>query len=342
MRTLLVILLVAFVLLLTGCGIVAIDVSYTPSGAHPYAMNGSPKVNLQVKDVREKKVFFRTVLGDNPDSGKIGVLRLARPPAETFEEGFIETLQAAGCQVREDTDIIYEVEIKRFLAIDMQKSPHFLDSDIMLEVVVKRSEVLFAKKTIFEKDKEKQVFGQVWQDTVPPLLTRSLSRAIEQAAWDPDIIAAIEQANDLATTAADVLTRKQLAPPKPPMRSPTLSRSAPTTPKIPTTSFDRSSQSPFQSRYVRGLGPPEVFIKNQSSKNISINLTGPEEYSFILPPNDSIKKTIIAGSYSYRASAIGVQGCSGVETFDKDHRYTWTFMIVSYPITLPNIRIPTR
>jgi hypothetical protein len=314
MRALLVILLGAFALLLTGCGIVAIDVRYTPSGARHYAISGSPKVNLQVKDMRNKKVFFRTVLGDNPDSGESGVLRLTRPPVETFEEGFIETLQAAGCQVREDTDIIYEVVIKRFLAIDMQESPNFLDSDIMLEVFVKRSDVVFASKAIFEKDKEKQVFGQVWQDTVPPLLTRSLSRAIEQTAWDPDIIAAIEQANGCATTTADILARKQLAPPKPPIRSPTLSRSAPTATKSSTTSVGRSSKSPFQSRYVRGLGPPEVFVKNQSDKNISINLTGLEEYSFTLPPDDSIKKTVAAGSYSYSASAIGVQGCSGVQT----------------------------
>lgn len=338
MRTLLAILLGTVVLALTGCGIAAIDVRYTPSGAHHYAASGNPKVDLQIKDTREKKVFFRTVLGDNADSGENGVLRLVRPPSEVFEEGFIEALQAAGCQLREDTDIVYEVEIKRFLAIDMQKSPHFLDSDIVLEVLVKRSEEVLAKKTIFERDTEKQVFGQVWQDTVPPLMTRSLSHAIEEAAWDPDIIAAIEQANGLDTTAGDVIARKQVAPPKPlpiPPSTPTTSRSSATT-------FDRSGQSPFRARYVRGLGPPEVLIKNRSHKSITVSLSGPGEYSFTLPPNDSIKKTVTAGKYSYRASAIGVQGCSGLETFDRDHRYTWTFMIVSYPTTLPNIRIPAR
>lgn len=340
MATLRAVLLLIAVLYLTGCGIIAVDVRYTPSGSQHYIALGTPKVNLKVKDTREKKVFLRTVLGDNFDNGENGMLRLLRPPEEVFEEGFIEALQAAGCQLREDTDIVYEVDIKRFLAIDMQKSPNFLDSDIMLDILVKRSEEVLARKTIFERDTEKEFFGQAWQDTVPPLLTRSLSRAIEKAAWDPNIIAALERANDLNTTAADVLARKQVEPPKttpiPPKDTPA------TTASSTTTSSDRSSPSPFQARYIRNLGPPEVLIKNQSHKSITINLTGPEEHSFTLPPNDSIKKTVTAGTYSYSASAIGVQGCSGKETFNKDYQYTWTFMIVSYPTKLPNIRFPTR
>jgi hypothetical protein len=337
MKTLLVVLLPIAVFSLTGCGLIPIDVRYTPSGAQHYVAQGTPKVNLKVKDTREKKVFFRTVLGDNFDNGENGIYHLLRPPVEVFEEGFVEALQSAGCQLREDTDIVYEVDIKRFLAIDMQKSPNFLDSDIMLDVFIKRSDEVFIRKTIFERDSEKEVFGQVWQDIIPPLLTRSLSRAIEKAAWDPNIIAALEQASGLGTTAADVLARKKVEPPK----------TTPTPPKETKTATARStttsrSRSPFQARYVRNLGPPEVLIKNQSHKSISIDLTGPEEHSFTLSPNDSIKKTITAGTYLYSASAIGVQGCSGKETFNRDYRYTWTFTIVSYPTTFPNIRYPIR
>ena len=221
----------------TGCGIVPIDVRYVPSGNKKSVAISHPKVNLQIKDAREKKVFFRTVLGDNGDNGENGILKLTRTPNEVFNEGFTEALQVAGCQVRKDTDIVYEVGIQRFLAIDMQKSPHFLDSDIMLEILVKHSEQVLARKIIFERDTEKQVFGQVWQDTVPPLLSRSLSHAIEKAVWEPSIIAAIEQANGSDTMPSDVSTRLQAAASTP---SPNVRKSKPASYTSLNTTYDKN------------------------------------------------------------------------------------------------------
>jgi hypothetical protein len=150
----------------------------------------------------------------------------------------------------------------------------------------------------------------------------------------------------LNTTMADILARLRVSPqttpytpPKPVAKSEKATLSQTNNAYNPPTSQNRSS--PFQSLYVRGLGPPEVQIQNQSNKIISISLDGPAKYSLNLSPQESVKKVLKSGTYSYNASAIGVIPTSGTETFMTDYRYMWTFMIVSYP-SIPNIRIPSR
>ena len=176
---------------ITGCGIAPVSVRYKSTGFNERIVAGAPKVKLQVEDAREKKDLFRTVLGENDDEGKNGILRLITPPKEVFKEGFTQALQLAGYSLREDAELVYEVRIKRFLVIDRENSFGDLDSDIMLEVLIKRSEKVLAGKTIFERDTEKMTFFQVWQDVIPPLLNRSLSNAIEKAIQDRDLIAAL-------------------------------------------------------------------------------------------------------------------------------------------------------
>jgi TPR repeat protein len=195
-----------------------------PTGAGQRIVTGAPVVKLQVEDVRKKKVFFRTILGENDDEGKSGILRLITPPKEVFKEGFTQALQAAGYQLREDTDLVYEVRINRFLAIDRENAIDLLDSDIMLEVLIKRSERVLARKTIFVRDTKKTTFGQVWQDTVPPLLNRSLSRAIEKAIQDKDLIGALGTDMTIVAKTPDkvnnALPGKQYSlPQKPPVDS---------------------------------------------------------------------------------------------------------------------------
>jgi len=186
------ILLLLFYLFLTGCGMVPISAQYKRYRIIRPVYTSKPRVNLQVSDIREKKVFFRTALGDTTDSGGGGVLRLSRKPREIFEEGFTEALQSAGCELRSDADIIYEVGIKRFLAMDESGTSNFIRSDIVLDVRIKQKDGVLAQKTIFVKDKEHQGFMQVWQDVVPPLLSRSVTDAIESAVLDPELIAAID------------------------------------------------------------------------------------------------------------------------------------------------------
>jgi uncharacterized lipoprotein YajG len=204
------------ILFSTGCGIAPISVRYTPTGSNQRIVINTP-VKLQVEDSRDKKVFFRTVLGDNDDQGKNGVLRLITPPIDVFQEGFTQALQSAGYSLKENADVVYEVRIKRFLANDPQESPHFLESDIVLDVLVKRSEKVLARKTIFERDTEKMTFGQVWQYVIPPLLNRSLSRAIENAVQDNDLIAALGANRAIAGNAS---YQQVVSSPKPDYVSP--------------------------------------------------------------------------------------------------------------------------
>lgn len=212
--------IVLVIIFITGCGIAPVSVGYTPTGTGQRIVTGAPIVKLEVTDAREKKIFFRTVLGDNDDEGKNGILRLARSPKEVFEDGFTEALQSAGYSLRENAEFVYEVRIKRFLANDPQKSPHFLESDIVLEVMVKRSEKVLARKTIFERDSEKMTFGQVWQYAIPPLLNRSLSRVIENAVQDNDIIAALGANRAIAGNAS---YQQDVSSPKPEYVSPATS-----------------------------------------------------------------------------------------------------------------------
>jgi uncharacterized lipoprotein YajG len=350
MRSLIILFCGAVSFLLSGCGIAPISLRYNPTGNYRVATTSSVKVALQIQDLREKKIFFRTILGDNDDEGKNGVLRLQRCPREIFEEGFTEALQKAGCQVLTGSPVVMNVEIKRFLAIDRENNTNTIKSDIVLDVSVKHQDKILVRKTIWETDTRKEGFGQVWQDVVPPILNDSLSRAIEKTVWDPDVLLAIEQGNGLNTTMADIPARLKISPPTIPTVPPApVAKSETATPtqtdktshQTTSSPVSRSGSSPFRSSYIQGLGPPEVHIQNQSDKTITVSLTGLEEYSVDLLPHGSIKKVLKAGTYQYHASAFGVSPTSGTETFMTDHRYTWTFMIVSYP-SIPNIRIPSR
>ncbi|RKY10157.1 MAG: hypothetical protein DRP65_07005 [Planctomycetota bacterium] len=185
-----------------GCGIAPVSLRYAPTGNVRRITTSFPKVNLQVKDDREKKVFFRTILGENDDAGKNGVLRLITPPKKVFEEGFTQALQSAGYQVRNYAEIVYEVHIKRFLAIDRESTVGDLDSDIMFEVLIKKAGKLQAKKTFFQNDSVKQ--KGVWQHAIPPFLNNSLSHAIEKAVVDPMLTAAVCGSNIGRPTTAKV------------------------------------------------------------------------------------------------------------------------------------------
>jgi tetratricopeptide (TPR) repeat protein len=239
------------VVFISGCGIAPVSVKYTSATSARSIVVGAPEVRLHVEDAREKKVFFRTILGENDDEGKKGMLRLITPPEKVFEEGFTQALQSAGYQVREDADVLYEVRIKRFLADDPQKSPHYLESDIVLEVLIKRYDQVLARKTIFERDTEKMTFGQAWQHVIPRLLNRSLSQAIEKAVEDKDLIAALGAGRTIVAKTPDkkatALTRQQYAPPAIPRRG-SLSRVEPTRRKRQTVPRPTSAVTEYGAR----------------------------------------------------------------------------------------------
>lgn len=359
MRSLLTLVAVGCVVLLSGCGIAAVDLRYTPTGTHQLVTTAAPKVTLDIQDAREKKIFFRTALGETDDAGKHGMLRLRRSPTEVLRDGFTEALQSAGCQVIPGSPGVLNVRIVRFLAIDRENNTNTIKSDIALDVSVVQAGSVVARKSIFETDSGKSGVFKAWQDSVPPILNGSLSRAIEKAVWDPDILLAIERVNGLSTTRDDILARLR-TPPQPPIATaptsappvavepskPPVARAKPSSPPGSADSSDTPSprptppsRSPFRAQRVRGLGRPEIHIRNQSGKTITIRLTGPQTETFDVGPHDSAGKKLQPGTYSYHASALGVVPSSGQETFNTDHRYTWTFTIVTYP-SIPSIRLP--
>jgi hypothetical protein len=326
----------------SGCGMVGISLKYTPSGALRDVAQDGTKATVDIRDERGKKVFFKTALGNTTDTGSSGLLKLNTPPCDVFKEGFIDALQQTGVEMRGDTGVVYEAVIKRFLAIDATST---MQSDIYLEVAVRKGPEVYFSKSVFERSEAKPKFWQVWQDSVPAILNPSLSAAIEDGVWDADVIAAIERANGLTTSEEDVVARMS----KSRLERPTAAREIPalnkpiTASRPSTGSSQRSSSSPFTSTYVRGLGPPEVLINNQSGKTITLALSGPESYTFNVEAHYSDKVTIKAGTYSFTGSATGVSPCSGTETFQTDNRYTWTFIITTYPGVpmMPIVRPPS-
>jgi len=359
MRNTLTLIGVGLSVLMCGCGIARVDLRYASTGAHQLVTTAAPQVKLVIQDAREKKVFFRTALGENDDAGRHGMLRLRRSLTGVLQDGFTEALQVAGYQVVPGSSAVLDVQIKRFLAIDRESNTNTMKSDIALDVSVVHAGAVLARKAVFEASTEKSGLFKAWQDEVPPILNESLSRAIEKAVWDPDILLAIERANGLSTTRDDILARlrtpPQLPTPAPPPAPVAVEASKPpvaaaeTKPPVSASAADtpaprRSgrSTSPFRAVRVRGLGPPEVCIRNQSGKTITIRLTGPQSETFDVGPHASVTRTLITGTYSYHASASGVIPSSGEETFNTDYRYTWTFMIVTYPSvpSVPPMRLP--
>jgi hypothetical protein len=92
-------------------------------------------------------------------------------------------------------------------------------------------------------------------------------------------------------------------------------------------STSSKSAGPFQAQYVARLAQPEVVIKNQSAKVITLELTGPESRTLTIPPHSTESMIIKGGTYNYHAEALGVIPASGSQSFEKQHRYTWVFYI---------------
>ncbi len=331
MKTLYVFLLAGVGLVANGCGMVSISARYVPTGRVRPIVRGDAKLKLQVADVREKKVFFRTALGDTEDRGGGALLRLERPTVEIFDEGFTEALQAAGCRLGEDGQFSYSVGIKRFLATDKQVEKGVIETDILLEIEIQSSGSVLANKSIFERDAEKIGFVQAWQDVLPDLLSRSLSRAIESAVLDPELIATIERAGGLAGNVEEVRSRLAALPAAAKPAAGGGLHADELAEKRTKAAAKKSTSSPFAARYVAGLGEPEVVVSNKSDRAITVSLDGPKSESFTVQARSSVTKTLPAGGYSYRATAAGVSPASGMQAFVKNYRYTWTFMIIRIP-----------
>lgn len=190
MRSLAKILFAVIILTVYGCGMVPISVKYHPSGALQKQVQGYPQVSLQVNDARTKKVFFRNALGEGKDSGEGSVLKLTDSPVDTVYRGFSEALQRAGYALLDNAPIVYEVEIKKFLVVQNQFSTGY-DTDIILDVIIKKDGEILAKKSFFQQDTSESSPFTPMQNVIPKLFNHSVSQAIDNAAQDDYLTGAI-------------------------------------------------------------------------------------------------------------------------------------------------------
>ncbi|HIJ70581.1 MAG TPA: hypothetical protein HPP87_04360 [Planctomycetes bacterium] len=357
-----------------GCGIAPITLRYIPTGNIHLSTKSAPKVYLLVKDDREKKVFFRTILGENDDEGKNGVLRLITPPKEVFEEGFTQAFQLSGYQVTNSAEIVYEVHIKRFLAIDRENSVGDLDSDIMFEVLIKKSGKLQAKKTFFQKDTVKQ--KGVWQHAIPPFLNKSLSLAIEKAVGDPILAAAVcssnigqpttAKANKPATVPSIPKSdnrAKQKIPVKPSRQN--IKQTGITTENFTTTKIrEKSAEAKLVDKEVAeimkgqyGKLPPmkkissggrrrysAINIHNDTRYNLTIRYSGPDSCKVTFAPQEKGCLKALNGDYKVAASvdAAHVRDYAGTAKLEGSN-FEVTYYISStgpYGVNIPRISPP--
>ena len=178
-----------------GCGGVPISLKYSPASYVPCKIEGNPKTQLEIRDIREEKIFFRSVLGDGTDAGEGSIFKLARSPSEILKNGFTRAMQTCGYDLRREAPIIYEVGIKRFLAIQKQDdiTQRSYMTDIILDISIKKDGQIIAREVIYEEAEDTMGLLESMGDVVPRILSKSLSQAIESALSNKDLITAITQ-----------------------------------------------------------------------------------------------------------------------------------------------------
>jgi hypothetical protein len=89
----------------------------------------------------------------------------------------------------------------------------------------------------------------------------------------------------------------------------------------------QEESSPFQAEYVESIENPEVVIVNQTQLDITIQVSGPASPTIVVPAGTAQSVSVPPGTYSYSASAPGVEGTTGSHQFDAHERYTWQFVL---------------
>lgn len=87
------------------------------------------------------------------------------------------------------------------------------------------------------------------------------------------------------------------------------------------------TSSPFREEVDESIREPEIVIVNHSEETITVRLEGPIEKKIHIAAGRTQRTKIPEGSYRYVALAKDVEGAEGEQTFQRQHRYTWTFRI---------------
>jgi hypothetical protein len=79
------------------------------------------------------------------------------------------------------------------------------------------------------------------------------------------------------------------------------------------------------------LEEPEIVVENLSEKNLTINFSGEASRNMWISPRSEKRIKLPAGTYNYEANAKGIAPITGKLTFERQHRYTWRFIIRKSP-----------
>ena len=169
-----------------GCeGMIPINPKYQPTGMVNCVTQGRPVIELQVKDERVKKVFHRSPgFGEVTEDGSGGPYKLVRTAKQIVEQAFSTALRACNYEIKDNSEIIYQVDIEEFIIIQHKPDdPIFgIDSkqetNIVLNIAVVSSGQSLAWKRFVQKDTAKFLSEQ---NIVEKMLSRSLSAVVEEA-----------------------------------------------------------------------------------------------------------------------------------------------------------------
>jgi S1-C subfamily serine protease len=196
-------------------------------------MNEMP-VKLRVNDSRKEKIFIRHPFNTNisESGGNYGFHHYELPSSsrEIVEQALIQAMQDYGCVLSEDAPITIDVTLRKFLYFENnQKEGHIFTADIQLDVIVKKSNQLFAKKRISTKiDKKFDLFR--FHEQPESTLSLCLSNVVENVASDLEITNGIKRAYGKRIVAK---TPPEISPPKLEIKKPKGNGKTPKVKKAP-------------------------------------------------------------------------------------------------------------
>ena len=94
-----------------------------------------------------------------------------------------------------------------------------------------------------------------------------------------------------------------------------------------TSCTDPSQSSRSSNSYNRTVYKPLVTIRNNSYRQITIGLQGPEKRFVTIPARSSRSVNLLSGNYAYAAAAPNTRTISGYKYFGTDRQYTWNFNV---------------
>lgn len=90
---------------------------------------------------------------------------------------------------------------------------------------------------------------------------------------------------------------------------------------------EQNNQPVFERRYVGGNKPPQIVVKNDADKTLTLNF-GSNKYTISAGQTQTINTTD-SGVFNFVASAPGIESLTGQKNFERGYVYTWRFYVVT-------------